>query len=113
METSFRELKCKDVINIIDGRNLGHTCDIVFTYPDGKVHGIVVPGKRGFCPFRKNDLFISLRNVIKIGADAVLVELKNTRPDPHCGKKRESYICDTFGETPNENAGRRDYAEYE
>lgn len=109
METSYRELKCKDVINITDGRNLGRTCDVVFTFPEGRVFGIVVPGKRGICPFRKNDLFIPLKNIAKIGADAVLVDLKISRPEPRGGKRRESYVC----AQPDEAPGRRDFGEYE
>ena len=109
METSYRELKTKDVINIADGRNLGRTCDVVFTYPEGRVYGIVVPGKRGFCPFRKNDLFIPLKNIVKIGADAVLVDLKVSRPEPRGGKRHESYVCASNGEP----SARRDFGEYE
>ena len=45
METSYRELKCKYVVNIGDGKNLGKTCDIVFTFPEGRVIGIAVPAK--------------------------------------------------------------------
>ncbi len=86
METSYRELKCKFVVNVTDGRNLGKTTDIVFTYPEGRVLGIAVPGKNGLRFFKREDLFISLHNVVKIGADVVLVDLKNTRPD---GNKRE------------------------
>ena len=74
MDTSYRELKSKDVVNVTDGRNLGRTCDIVFSFPEGKVYGIVVPGKRGFHFFKNNDLFIALKNVVKIGTDVVLGE---------------------------------------
>ena len=95
METSYRELKCKFVVNVTDGRNLGKTTDIVFTYPEGRVLGIAVPGKNGLRFFKREDLFISLHNVVKIGADVVLVDLKNTRPDsntreacpPHGGNR--------------------------
>ena len=69
-----------------DGRNLGKTTDIVFTYPEGRVLGIAVPGKNGLRLFKREDLFISLHNVVKIGADVVLVDLKNARPD---GGKRD------------------------
>ena len=86
METSYRELKCKFVVNVSDGRNLGKTTDIVFTYPEGRVLGIAVPGKNGLRLFKREDLFISLHNVVKIGADVVLVDLKNARPD---GGKRD------------------------
>ena len=86
METSYRELKCKFVVNVSDGRNLGKTSDIVFTYPEGRVLGIAVPGKNGLRLFKREDVFISLHNVVKIGADVVLVDLK-TRPGE--GKRDE------------------------
>ena len=44
------------------------------------------PGKNGLRLFKREDLFISLHNVVKIGADVVLVDLKNARPD---GGKRD------------------------
>ena len=86
METSYRELKCKFVVNVTDGRNLGKTTNIVFTYREVRVLGIAVPGKNGLRLFKREDLFISLHNVVKIGADVVLVDLKNARPD---GGKRD------------------------
>ena len=73
MDTSYRELKCKDVVNVTDGRNLGRTCDIVFSFPEGKVFGIVFPGKRGLRFFKNNDLLRSLKHVVKIGAEVGLV----------------------------------------
>ena len=56
METSYRELKCKFVVNVTDGRNLGKTTDIVFTYPEGRVLGIAVPGKNGLRFFKRTCL---------------------------------------------------------
>ncbi len=107
METSYRELKSKDVVNVADGRNLGRTCDLVFSFPEGKVFGIAVPGKRGCHLFRKNDLFISLRSVVKIGADVVLVDLKSAKPACPPGKKRGGdYYVEGEG-------GGRDFGEYE
>ena len=109
METSYRELKCKDVVNVADGRNLGRTCDIVFTFPEGRVFGIAVPGKRGLHLFKKNDIFIALKNVVKIGADVVLVDLKNTKPEGRPNKKHP-FVCEP---AEGQAYGRRDYAEYE
>lgn len=109
METSYRELKCKYVINVTDGRNLGRTCDIVFSFPEGRVFGIVVPGKRGIHIFRNNDLFISIKSIVKIGADVVLVDLKSTRPEGRPNKK-QPYVCES---SDSQSYGKRDYGEYE
>ena len=64
METSFQELKKKEAVNILDGKRLGKVCDVVFTYPEGRVQGIVVPGGRGF-HWGRGDLFIELRQIKK------------------------------------------------
>lgn len=113
MDTSYRELKCKDVVNVVDGRNLGRTCDIVFSFPEGQVFGIAVPGKRGGLHiFRKNDLFISIRNIIKIGADVVLVDLRGAHMPPTGGKKHD-YCPPPPSGSGCAGGGRRDYSEYE
>ena len=77
METSFLELRCKEVINVVDGTRLGHVVDIVFELPSGKICGIVVPGSKTIFGFLKggNDLFIPFSQICKIGADTILVEL--------------------------------------
>ena len=87
METSFLELKQKEVVNLCDGKRLGKVCDVVFSYPEGKVLGIVAPGGRGF-RWGKADLFIDLKNVTKIGVDVILVEIRSapSKQDKKKGK---------------------------
>lgn len=74
MELGFNELKKKSVINVLDGRDLGKICDLIFTYPEGKIKAIIVPGKRNAF-FKTNELIIDLRCIEKIGNDVVLVRL--------------------------------------
>ena len=74
MELSFSQLRAKEVINTQDGRKLGKVCDIVLCYPDNRWVGIIVPGTRGFCA-KKNDLFIELKRIVKIGEDVILVNI--------------------------------------
>lgn len=102
MECSYRELKTKCVINVVDGKNLGRVCDIVFTFPEGRVFGIVVPGSCGVHLFHRNDIFISLCNIVKIGADVILVDLKGLKPSGKSEKRVEGSM-----------ESRRDYGEYE
>lgn len=80
MEMSFSELRTKEVINLTDGRRLGKVCDIVFCYPENRVIGIVVPGCKGFSVW-KNEQFIDMKNIVKIGDDVVLVNF-NMPPKP-------------------------------
>lgn len=77
MENSFLELRCKEVINVTDGRKLGHIVDIVFDLPSGKIKGLVVPvSSGGFNLFRPvQQAFISFNQICKIGDDTILVEV--------------------------------------
>lgn len=84
-------------------------CDVVFTYPEGKVLGIVVPGSSGF-HFGKSRLFIELCNVKKIGVDVVLVEIK-AAPKPKKKSKWDDEYCPPPPPPPPRD--RRDYGEYE
>ena len=107
METSFSDLHSKEVVNVLDGKRLGRVCDVVFSYPEGRVSGIVAPGGRGLRWWRA-EVFIELRCVKKIGVDVVLVELR-TAPKPAkrgkwCAGKEPPYA------PPPD---RRDYGEYE
>lgn len=95
METSFLELKSKQVINTVDGKCLGKIIDIVFDVGTAKALGFVVPqNDNGFWSlFRSNkELFIPMDCVYKIGIDVILVELyieenlKKPKPKPkNCG----------------------------
>lgn len=72
MDISYNELKNKEIINLFDGKKLGHVVDVLFDSINGKVSGIVVPGERKI--FRKNEeIFIPLEKVRKIGDDVVLI----------------------------------------
>ena len=73
MEMTFSQLRAKEVIKTQDGRRLGRINDIVLCYPDNRWLGFVVPGGRGFG--KKNDLFIELKNIVKIGEDVILVNV--------------------------------------
>ncbi len=78
VESSFLELRCKEVVNVLDGRKLGHIVDIVFDLQCARVLGIVVPGeKSGWNIFKgAGQLFIPFGCVVKIGEDTILVELR-------------------------------------
>ena len=74
MELSFSELRAKEVVNTQDGRKMGKVCDVALCYPENKWIGIVVPNGRGFA-FKKNELFIDLKHIVKIGEDVILVDI--------------------------------------
>ncbi len=101
MEISYSELREREVINVADGRSLGRVCDLVMSYPEGIVFGIVVPGRKGFRWFKPccNDMFIDFEQIQKIGSDVILVDLRaSDRPpkppkykDKDCHRLKNSY----------------------
>ena len=110
MELSFSELRTKEVINTQDGKKLGKVCDLVFCYPDNKVIGIVVPSGRGM--FKKDEVFISMKNIVRIGEDVILVNLP-VQPSrcPTKGKQEGGGSCvPSCGHGGGE---RRSFEEYE
>ena len=109
MDIGFSELKKMEAVNLSDGKCLGKVCDIVLSYPEGKVQGIVVPGGKGF-RWGKADLFIDLRCVKKIGVDVVLVDIKAA---PKSEKKRGRWDEAPPPPPPPRYGDRRDYGEYE
>ena len=80
METSFLELRCREVVNVVDGRRLGHIVDICFDLQSGCLQGIVVPGEKSFWNVFKSgmELFIPISQIVKVGEDAILVEVYTT-----------------------------------
>ena len=83
VEISYAELRQKTVVDIADGKNLGHIIDAIFDDTYGKLLGFVVPSiKRSFFK-SQNDIFIPYQNICKIGTDVILVELlPQNAPNP-------------------------------
>ncbi len=78
MEMSYLELKCKQVINVVDGKTLGHITDIVLDVKSCKVLGLIVPSPScGWlaCFKSAKEIFIPFDCICKIGVDVILVEL--------------------------------------
>jgi len=82
MEISFSLFKDKEIVNIYDGKKLGHATDVCFDKNFGTVLGIVVPGEKKL--FKKaEEIFIPISNIKKIGEDVVLVKLSPDEPYSH------------------------------
>lgn len=94
MESSFLELKSKQVVNVVDGKSLGHITDIVFDVKSSKILGLIVPSPvSGWlaCFRTGKEIYIPFDCICKIGVDVILVELfinndhaKPLPPPPHC-----------------------------
>lgn len=122
METTFGEIKQKDVINLINGAHLGRVCNITFSFPENKVIGYTVTGCRGF-KFSKQEIFLPINCIVKIGQDAVLVKFGKEEEGPPPNKSPKGCpppnCCPPeFPPCPPQNnyrpgGGRRSYDEYE
>ena len=80
MILSYKELRKRDVVNIADGRSFGKITDLKLDFPRGVLKGIVVCDRKrsgffGLCC--KNEIFIDEKNIIRIGGDVILVNIKN------------------------------------
>ena len=84
LECSFLELRCKEVINVVDGKRLGHIIDVVFDLQNSKITGLIVPNSKSFWNVFKSgqELFIPFTQICKIGEDTILVELYSPAPAP-------------------------------
>ena len=93
LDISLNELRMKQVVNIYDGKSLGHICDAIFDDTYGKLLGFVVPGVKKFSSFFKSspEVFIPYQNICKIGIDIILVELIPTNCMPK-GDNNGAYV---------------------
>lgn len=108
METTFCELRGKEVINICDGKRLGRIIDIVFETNYGKILGFVVPCyNKSWNIFKTSeDIFIPFCNVRKIGDDVILVDIFVPNKQPaNCkkGKCATPYSKTAVLSTPQNN----------
>lgn len=88
------DLRARDVVNILDGKKLGHICDIELDLEIGKVIAIILPGRlRGFSIFAKReDIVIPWKKIVRIGRDVILVEVPVVQEiDDY---KRKEYLLD-------------------
>ena len=78
MSAKFTDLHCKEVICISDGRRLGYISDARIELPEGNITAIIVPGPGRYlgCFGREFEFCIPWCDIIKIGPDIVLVNLK-------------------------------------
>ncbi|MDR3022365.1 MAG: YlmC/YmxH family sporulation protein [Clostridiales bacterium] len=89
---SFAELRCKEVVNSIDGKRLGRIIDIVFGLRDGRIRGIVVPHARKNIIFRNSEpIFIPWDLVERIGEDIILVRLSPLLNNFHHNRGHHSH----------------------
>lgn len=86
MNLSFKELSKREVINVTDGKCLGHIIDLTLDFPKGIMTGITVPSKKSIfnCFGFYDRIFIEVYKIKKIGTDVILVDLNAVPIKPPC-----------------------------
>lgn len=74
-KVKISEFQVKDVVSISNGRRLGHIYDLEINVKTGKIEAIIIQGTGKMMGLfgREEDLIISWKNIVKIGADVILV----------------------------------------
>ncbi|QAY65428.1 YlmC/YmxH family sporulation protein [Paenibacillus protaetiae] len=77
------DFQTKDVINIVDGKKLGHITDLELDLRQGRIDSIVVPQLTRFRGMFGGgggaEVVIPWRNIVKIGTDVVLVRMDDAK----------------------------------
>ncbi len=70
------DLQNKDIVNIIDGKNIGNIIDAKIDERNGSIISLLVETKGKFISFsRGEDMEIKWQNIERIGEDVILVRL--------------------------------------
>ncbi len=71
------DLQSKDIVNVIDGKNIGNIIDVRINENSGVIEALVIEPNRNFFSFMNKgaDTEINWRNITKIGEDVILVNI--------------------------------------
>ena len=86
---TFNELRCKEVINIRDGRKLGYVDDAELETVGGNIISLIIPGPgKFFGLFGRGEAYVvAWKDIEKIGDDIILV---NCASSFQSGQKKSS-----------------------
>jgi sporulation protein YlmC with PRC-barrel domain len=72
MEYTFRELKKKSVINVLDGKKLGKITDMEISFPCSRVVNFTV--SPSLCSISQDAVKIIPCEIQRVGEDAILIK---------------------------------------
>jgi len=69
------EFQVKDVVNVSNGKRLGHISDLEINVSTGKIEAIIIRGAGKMMGLfgRDHEVIIPWKNIVKIGSDVILV----------------------------------------
>lgn len=71
------DLQNKDVVNVLDGKNIGNIIDVKINEINGSIESFIIEPNKNFFSFfnRGADTEINWQSITKIGEDVILVNL--------------------------------------
>ncbi|GGH74573.1 YlmC/YmxH family sporulation protein [Pullulanibacillus pueri] len=85
------DFQVKEVVNVENGKLLGHIGDLDVNMTTGKIEHIVIPGAGKMLGLfgRESEVVIPWRNIVRVGDDVILVRFNE--PNSGYDKAKESY----------------------
>ena len=76
MEVRMAQLRCKEVVSVLDGSRFGFVGDVQLDLESGQVQGLVIPGRLRLFGLlgREEGHFIPWSAVRRFGQDIILVD---------------------------------------
>lgn len=69
------DFQTKEVVNVENGKRLGHIGDLDVNLSTGKIENMIIPGAGRVLGLfgKENDVIVPWNNIVRIGADVILV----------------------------------------
>lgn len=73
------DFQTKEVVNIQDGKRLGHIGDLDINITNGTIEAMIIPGQGKFMGIigKEDAINIPWSNIVRIGSDVILVKMKD------------------------------------
>ncbi|CAM3186845.1 YlmC/YmxH family sporulation protein [Sporolactobacillus spathodeae] len=69
------DFQTKEIVNVENGKRLGHIGDLDVNLTTGKIENLIIPGSGKVMGLfgRENDIVVPWNNIVRIGDDVILV----------------------------------------
>ncbi|RYL95409.1 YlmC/YmxH family sporulation protein [Sporolactobacillus sp. THM7-4] len=83
------DFQTKEVVNVENGKRLGHIGDLDVNLSSGKIENLIIPGSGRVMGLfgKENDIVVPWSNIVRIGTDVILVRFYNEQGASVPGKE--------------------------
>ncbi|RYL92881.1 YlmC/YmxH family sporulation protein [Sporolactobacillus sp. Y61] len=83
------DFQTKEIVNVENGKRLGHIGDLDVNLASGKIENLIIPGAGKIMGLfgRDNDVVVPWSNIVRIGKDVILVRFYSDSDVP--GRENE------------------------